>query len=712
MAPRASSAKHRTLIATALVLAGVTTSIGSVEPARAATSGLPDGEAPASVVAPTYVVAYDELPLASGRGERGTRTDRLERQMAGAGGELIDVNDALGIALVRSEESDFVAEAGDVDGVHGVVRNSAIGTDEPGVVEPHRYAEERPPLGTRSAEQPPPETWVDAVAASAAASVTRSMPTADASSGTVGATDVEIEAAPEAYSEAGSTSTDGAGGVGDVGATTAVDGTSAGVASSAEGAVSASAPAPAPATTAAQPKRQPAAVPKPQPGPAPAPVSATSRLPAGAEPLSDRQWDMSMIGATVNGAHARATGKGIDVGIIDTGIDATHPDIAPNFDAARSRNFVVDIPELDGPCETANCVDPAGADDRGHGTHIAGVVAGARNGFGIAGVAPEARLVNLRAGQDGGYFFLFETLAAITAAGDLGLDVVNMSFYVDPWLYYCDSADDYVRGRVSDEALSEQVLTRKLMTDALDYAHDHGVTMVGATGNEHTDLAAAERYDPFSPSEPRPGGGVPGRVVTPDCIDLPSEGPGVITVGSVGPSRTKADYSSYGLGHIDVTGPGGWARDLRGTAAYQTRSNLVLSAFPQRAAIARGMANAEGEATDAYSMRWCSQPEHCGFYTYLQGTSMAAPHVVGVAALAIQRYGAGNALAGYSLAPDMVAKILEATATDRACPTGGVQSYEAEGRPPSWNAVCQGTTAANGLYGEGIVDAARAVSLR
>jgi subtilisin family serine protease len=673
----------RTWIATALVLVGATSTIGSVGPARVATAGVPEGETPAQVVAPTYVVAYDRLPLASQRGERGTRTDRIERDMAGAGGELVDVNAALGIALVRSEDDDFIAAAGEVEGVEGVVRNSAIGTDAPDHGEPHRYAEERPPLGPRSADKPPPEHWVDGVAASAAASVTRSH--AGAVSVAVG----EVTAEPEVDASAAS----GGGSAGPAGL--------AGPAGSS---------GPAAAATTVVPL-QPGA-PKPQAQP-PTPSTTAPPLPAAAEPLADRQWDMTMIGATAAGAHTRATGRGVDIGIIDTGIDATHPDIAPNFDPVRSRNFVTDIPEIDGPCETPSCVDPAGADDRGHGTHLAGVAAGARNGFGMAGVAPEARLVNLRAGQDGGYFFLFETLSALTAAGDLGLDVVNMSFYVDPWLFYCDSADDYVRGRVSQAALNEQILTRTLVTKALEYAHDKGVTLVGATGNEHTDLAAPERYDPFSPSPQAPGtGGVPGRVVTPDCIDLPSEGPDVITVGSVGPSMTKADYSNYGLGHIDVTAPGGWARDLRGTPAYQTRSNLVLSAFPQQAAISRGMASADGEATDAYSMRWCKQPGQCGFYTYLQGSSMAAPHVVGVAALIIQRYGVGNALTGYSLAPDMVTRLLEATATDRDCPAGGVQSYEAEGRPPSWNAACQGTTANNSLYGHGIVDARRAVSLR
>ena len=78
---------------------------------------------------------------------------------------------------------------------------------------------------------------------------------------------------------------------------------------------------------------------------------------------------------------------------------------------------------------------------------MAGTVAAARNSFGIAGVAPDATLVNVRAGQDSGYFFLYETVAALVYAGDLGLDVVNMSFYTDPWLYNCASRDDYVVGQ-------------------------------------------------------------------------------------------------------------------------------------------------------------------------------------------------------------------------------------------------------------------------
>ena len=79
----------------------------------------------------------------------------------------------------------------------------------------------------------------------------------------------------------------------------------------------------------------------------------------------------------------------------------------------------------------------ADVDEGGHGTHVAGTVGAALNGFGIAGVAPKVDLVNIRAGQDSGYFFLQPTVNALTYAGDHGIDVVNMSFYIDPWLYNC-----------------------------------------------------------------------------------------------------------------------------------------------------------------------------------------------------------------------------------------------------------------------------------
>lgn len=114
-----------------------------------------------------------------------------------------------------------------------------------------------------------------------------------------------------------------------------------------------------------------------------------------------------------------------------------HADRTGNFDYRLSRNFTTDIPEVDGPCEYDGCKDPATVDDGGHGTHVAGTIGAAMNGLGVSGVAPDVRLVNIRGGQDSGYFFVGPVANALTYAGDVGLDVVNMSFYVDPWLYNC-----------------------------------------------------------------------------------------------------------------------------------------------------------------------------------------------------------------------------------------------------------------------------------
>jgi subtilisin family serine protease len=425
------------------------------------------------------------------------------------------------------------------------------------------------------------------------------------------------------------------------------------------------------------------------------------------EPLNDLQWDMQMIGANANGAHRRATGRTVMVGVIDTGVDASHPDIAPNFDRRRSRNFTMDIPAIDGPCEYQGCVDPPDVDDGGHGTHVAGTIAAKKNNFGIAGVAPRAKIVNVRAGQDSGYFFLYETVAALTYAADIGLDVVNMSFYTDPWLFNCDSADDYLSGAVTPDQIAEQALTRQLITAALEYAHGHGVTLVAAAGNEHVDLGLPYRTDGGSPDYP--AGTASGRTVTSDCLDLPSEGPHVIQVSAVGPSTTKANYSNYGYPNIEVAAPGGFFRDFIGTPQFATPGNMVLSTYPMSVAIREGLADADGNPTSDASVKACNrQGKRCAFYTRLQGTSMAAPHVTGVVALIIEKHGE-YVKGGKSLDPDTVRQILLSTATDHPCPAGGIEDYTDEGFAPSFNAVCDGTTADNGLYGEGIVDALAAV---
>ena len=96
----------------------------------------------------------------------------------------------------------------------------------------------------------------------------------------------------------------------------------------------------------------------------------------------------------------------------------------------------------------------------------------------------------------------------------------------------------------------------------------------------------------------------------------------------------------------------------------------------------------------------------CGYYQYLQGTSMASPHAAGVAALAVSAHGRSQGgRSGFGLAPDKVRRLLLGTATDHACPTPPLQSYTEEGRPATFDALCTGTADFNSFYGDGIVNA-------
>ena len=184
---------------------------------------------------------------------------------------------------------------------------------------------------------------------------------------------------------------------------------------------------------------------------------------------------------------------------MDTGVDGTHPDLAANFDRALSRNFTTDMVDIDGACEYAELRRP-GRRGRQRPRHAHRRHDGGRaQRHGPVGCRTDVSLVNVRAGQDSGYFFLSATADALTYSGDAGLDVVNMSFYVDPWLYNCKG------GAPEDtpEQAAEQDVIIEAMNRALDYAHDKGVTLVAAAGQQpRGHLQPADR-----PHQP----GLPGR---------------------------------------------------------------------------------------------------------------------------------------------------------------------------------------------------------
>ncbi len=433
-----------------------------------------------------------------------------------------------------------------------------------------------------------------------------------------------------------------------------------------------------------------------------------------AEPLADLQWDMQQIGATTDGSYRAEQGKGVRVGIIDTGVDGSHPDIAPNFDRKLSRNFTKDIPfdangnEIDGPCEDEpdqSCTDANDVDEDGHGTHVASTIASPINGIGIAGVAPQATIVNLRAGQDSGYFFLQPSIDALTYAGKNGIDVVNMSYYVDPWLFNC--ADNPADSPV-DQAEQRTIVTA--MQRALDFAYRHGVTLVSAAGNGATDYTKVIVDDSSPDFADVSGEEAYTRTINPSCISMPSEGNHVLSVSSTGISQRKAYYSDYGNGYVDVAAPGGDAYDTPGGTRDVTKA--ILAAYPA-SLVTPAMVDANGEPIVPNIVRSCDAKGTCAYYQYIQGTSMASPHATGVAALIVGKYGFRDWRGGgKALFPDVVEWVIKATATKTPCPNPPKYTYTRQvpgvGTVVS-SATCEGTRWGNGFYGSGIISAAKAV---
>ncbi|MFJ6407120.1 S8 family peptidase [Streptomyces hydrogenans] len=297
------------------------------------------------------------------------------------------------------------------------------------------------------------------------------------------------------------------------------------------------------------------------------------------DPLEPLQWDLPAIKA--DKAHQKTLGSSrVTVGVIDTGVDDTHPDLAPNFDAKASANCVSGKPDTTPGSWRPN---PGESD---HGTHVAGTIAAAKNGVGITGVAPGVKVSGIKVSTPDGFFYTEAVVCGFVWAAEHGVDITNNSYYTDPWMFACKTDED-------QKALVEAV------TRATRYAEKKGTVNVAAAGNSKFDLAADEIVDNSSPNDTTPGD----RVIDPsECFDYPAQLPGVVTVSATGAKDLKASYSNYGLGVIDIAAPGGDRTEYQTPDAPAVNGRILSTTVN-------------------------------GGYNYKAGTSMASPHAAGVLAL-------------------------------------------------------------------------------
>jgi subtilisin family serine protease len=376
--------------------------------------------------------------------------------------------------------------------------------------------------------------------------------------------------------------------------------------------------------------------------------------------LKDRQWDMAQISAFA-AQEVTSGSRSVLVGDIDTGLDFTHPNLSRNVDFKNSVSCIGGTP---------NTSPAAWMDDNGHGTHTAGTIAAGGMDGGMNGVAPDVRIAGIKAGDAAGYFFPEAVVCAFMWAGRHHMDVTNNSYFADPWLYNC----------LNDPG---QRAIWQAETRAIKFAMGRGVTVVAAAGNQNDDLGNPT-VDNLSPDFP--AGVAVTRKVDKNCFVVPAMVPGVYTVSGVGNRNLKSFFSSYGMPWVQATAPSGDSRYQVTTAAPNGR---VLSTVP--AALFN---------TYLRKVKICGEDGQCATYAYLQGTSMASPHVAGVAALIASRFGHQD--------PRTMTRLLNQATDQLSCPADPFNPGEF-GPDGVHLAHCTGTPSYNSYYGHGQINALKAV---
>jgi subtilisin family serine protease len=286
------------------------------------------------------------------------------------------------------------------------------------------------------------------------------------------------------------------------------------------------------------------------------------------DPREGEQWGNTMLQSLAANEHQPGSKK-VVVGVLDSGVDTTHPDLEANFNRKASadctQNGVVD--STDGSwLPTAST----------HGTHVAGTIAAARDGQGIAGIAPEVSYASIKVGNDDGYIYPEYALCGFMWAASHGVDVTNNSYFVDPWMWWCKYDKDQSAVQQAFKKLMRYVGKKK------------DLVTVASAGNSGVDLTKVTS-DSSSPNDSTPIT----RKINKKCLRIPSQMPNVIAVSAITSSGLKAGYSNWGLGEISVAAPG---------------SSILSTTWPGHG------------------------------WGLLSGTSMASPHVTGVVALIRSEY--------------------------------------------------------------------------
>ena len=238
------------------------------------------------------------------------------------------------------------------------------------------------------------------------------------------------------------------------------------------------------------------------------------------------------------------------------------------------------------------------------------------NGLGTSGVAPHTTLIAVKVCNFRGFCLFSDIIAGIVHAADEGADVINLS----------------LGGSVARPGRGPLIAA---MNRAVNYAHARGVLVVSAAGNSAQDMDH--------------NGAV---------IDTPCESGVGMCVASTGPLDTRAIYSNFGRSAIDVAAPGGDRRvtGIPGTSMVLGPCSSRVATFPLSFLCAGGST-----------------------YVFLQGTSMATPHVAGTAALIDAQH--GGALNGSQLRTRLQqsADDLGQPGTDPVFGKGRVNACEAVG---------------------------------